>query len=391
VQKLIIFFTILFSIIVCQFKSNLVGDGFTKPIFVQGFPNDLDKMMVIEQNGILKILNLENGKSEVFMDITDRVHIPKLPGDERGLLGFTFSPDYEKSHSFYVNYVNKENETIISRFSTNEKGYGINNSEEIILQFLQPYSNHNGGMLAFNSKDGCLYISVGDGGDAGDPQKNGQNIETLFGTILRIDVSGKSKYTIPVTNPFARHSKAKREIWAYGLRNPWRFSFDRLNGDLYIADVGQNTWEEINYQSFESNGGENYGWNNFEGNHQFEKNEELKNTVFPIFEYSNDANYMKVLFGWDEDGVDGCSVTGGYVYRGKLIPEIYGHYFFSDYCSGNIWGFKVENDKAIEFKDHTKNLNIGDDESVYISSFGEDANGELYIIDYNGSIYKLVK
>lgn len=329
-QKLVLLFTFLSSIIVCQFKSVLVGDGFTKPIFVQGFPNDLDKMMVVEQNGILKILNLKNGKSEVFMDITDRVHIPKLPGDERGL-------------------------------------------------------------LAFNSNDGYLYIAVGDGGDAGDPQKNGQNIETLFGTILRIDVSEKTTYTIPVSNPFVRHSKAKREIWAYGLRNPWRFSFDRLNGDLYIADVGQNTWEEINYQPFESNGGENYGWNNYEGNHQFENFEKIEHTVFPVFEYSNDANYMKVLVGWDEDGVDGCSVTGGYVYRGKLIPEIYGHYFFSDYCSGNIWSFKVENSEITKFKDHTVDLNIGGDESVYISSFGEDANGELYIIDYNGSIYKLVK
>ena len=245
-------------------------------------------------------------------------------------------------------------------------------------------------MLAFGPNDNYLYIAVGDGGDAGDPLNHAQNIETLFGAILRIDISNDN-YSIPTTNPFARHGKAKREIWAYGLRNPWRFSFDRKNGDLYIADVGQSTWEEVNFQSFKSKGGENYGWNHYEGNQQFKNNKAIKNVVMPVFEYSNDMNYVKVLVGWDDNGLDGCSITGGYVYRGQDIPEIYGRYFFSDYCSGNIWSFEIKNGKAIDIIDHTKELNIGGDDSVYISSFGEDKNGELFIIDYNGTIYKLVK
>lgn len=385
----ILIINIIISCLFGNFKAIEIASGFKKPIFIQGFPDDVNKMVVVEQDGIIKILNLIDGSHNIFLDISDRVHKPIMPGDERGLLGFTFSPNYKKSKIFYVNYVNKKNKTVISRFTLDNIN-DINKSEEIVLTFKQPYSNHNGGMLAFGPNDGYLYIAVGDGGDAGDPMNNGQNIETIFGSILRIDVSGV-KYSIPITNPFSRHSKAKREIWVYGLRNPWRFSFDKLNGDLYIGDVGQSTWEEINYQSFNSKGGENYGWNNFEGSHQFQENINIKNTIFPIFEYSNDANYMKVLIGWDEDGVDGCSVTGGYVYRGNDIPEIYGRYFFSDYCSGRIWSFIVENGKSTNFIDHTQELNIGGNNSVYISSFGEDLNGELYIIDYNGSIYKLVK
>jgi len=388
-MKKFIYLIIILNLLLGNFNAIKIAEGFTKPTFIQGFPANIDEIMVIEQNGILKKLNINSGISEIFLDIRDRVHQPKMPGDERGLLGFTFSPDFEISKSFYVNYVNKTDETVISRFNSHNKSE-LKNSEEIILTFEQPYSNHNGGMLAFGPNDGYLYIAVGDGGDAGDPHKNAQNIETFFGSILRIDVSN-TNYNIPVTNPFSRHSKSKREIWAFGLRNPWRFSFDRFNGDLYIGDVGQSTWEEIDYQPYSSKGGENYGWNNYEGNHQFKENKVKENTIFPIFEYSNDANYMKVLIGWDEDGVDGCSVTGGYVYRGKEIPEIYGRYFFSDYCSGRIWSFIVESGKATNFKDHTNELNIGGENSVYISSFGEDVKGELYILDYNGSIYKLVK
>ena len=376
------------SLLFSGFKAIPVAENLKKPIFIQGIPNSQNEMIVVEQDGILKKINIKTGKNEIFLNIIDRVHIPRMPGDERGLLGFSFCPNYSNTNLFYVNYVNKENETVISRFSSLNKD--IKSTEKILLKFKQPYSNHNGGMLAFGPKDKYLYIAVGDGGDAGDPLKHAQNIETIFGNILRIDVSGDD-YSIPVTNPFARHGKAKREIWAYGLRNPWRFSFDRLTGDLYIADVGQSTWEEVNFQSYESKGGENYGWNHFEGSHQFEDFDPLDNTVMPVFEYSNDMNYMKVLIGWEDEGLDGCSITGGYVYRGKEIPEIYGRYFFSDYCSGNIWSFKMEKGKATDIKDHTSELNLGGDESVYISSFGEDSNGELYIINYNGTIYKLVK
>ncbi|MAJ44042.1 MAG: glucose dehydrogenase [Candidatus Marinimicrobia bacterium] len=382
-----IFYSILIlsKILYGDFTVIPVAENLDKPVFVQGFPDNTDEIIVIEQAGKLKKINTSTGSEELFLDITDRVHNPVIPGDERGLLGFTFSLDYKKSKSFFVNYVNKNNESVISRFSLDNF-----KNENIILKFQQPFPNHNGGMLAFGPNDGYLYISVGDGGDSGDPLNHAQNINTIYGTILRIEVLG-NKYSIPKTNPFVGNDRAKKEIWAFGLRNPWRFSFDKLNGDLYIADVGQSKWEEVNFQSFKSRGGENYGWNYYEGNHKYKNNKIIENIIMPVFEYSNDMNYMKVLFGWDEEGLDGCSITGGYVYRGKSIPEIYGKYFFSDYCSGNIWSLKIENGIAIDVQNHTRELSLGQNESVYISSFGEDKNGEIYIVDYNGTIFKIIK
>tara|TARA_B100001029_G_C15052955_1_gene452142 strand:- start:28 stop:1191 length:1164 start_codon:yes stop_codon:yes gene_type:complete len=387
-MKTIYILFIILAFLFPNFKAITIAENFNKPIFVQGFPNNLDEILVVEQNGILKKVNVKSKIQSVILDITDRVYIPRLPGDERGLLGFTFSPDFKNSKSFFVNYVNKDNETVISKFSIKSKD--IKKTEIIYLKFKQPFPNHNGGMLAFGPNDNYLYIAIGDGGSSGDPSNHAQNIETIFGTILRIDPNNNN-YRIPDGNPFVRHRTAKREIWSYGLRNPWRFSFDRLTGDLYIADVGQHKWEEVNFQSYQSQGGENYGWNYFEGSHYFDSNKSSINLVMPVFEYSNDMNYMKVIVGWDEEGLDGCSITGGYVYRGKSIPGIYGRYFFSDYCSGNIWSFEINNSKAEDFQNHTQDLNLGGNENVYISSFGEDINGELYIVDYNGTIYKLVK
>jgi glucose/arabinose dehydrogenase len=239
--------------------------------------------------------------------------------------------------------------------------------------------------------DGYLYISVGDGGKWGDPYNNAQNLETVFGSILRIDVDNGEPYAIPEDNPFLKHENAKKEIWQYGLRNVWRFSFDRETGDIYLGDVGQDMWEEIDFVSAEDAGGQNFGWRVMEGNHCYNPKENCDSTgLMPILEYPNDANYMKVLTGMDEPNVDGCSVTGGYVYRGSTIDKLQGTYFFADYCSGNIWTFKEKNGKATEFQNRTEEINLGGGGFTnYISSFGEDNNGELYIVDYNGIIFKL--
>tara|TARA_B100000945_G_scaffold321272_1_gene334931 strand:- start:310 stop:1239 length:930 start_codon:yes stop_codon:yes gene_type:complete len=303
------------------------------------------------------------------------------------LLGFAIPINFEFSNLVYINYINKNDETTISRYNFKSK------EEEILIQFKQPYSNHNGGMMAFGP-EGYLYIGVGDGGNSGDPNNYAQNINNYFGSLLRIDISVDKGYIIPKSNPFINKNNAKPEIWSYGLRNPWRFSFDRLTGDLYIGDVGQNSWEEINFQNATSSGGENYGWNYYEGLEKFNNNEpnnKPNKTTKPIYTYSNDANVYKVILGINEIDVSGCSITGGYVYRGSKIPSLYGHYIFSDYCTGKIWSFKYESNQLNSFLDLTDMINIENGEkTIYVSSLGEDADGELYFVDYNGNIFKMI-
>jgi glucose/arabinose dehydrogenase len=242
------------------------------------------------------------------------------------------------------------------------------NSEVILLQVEQPYANHNGGGLTFGP-DGYLYIGLGDGGSGGDPQGNAQNYLTLLGKMLRIDVDNGTPYAIPQDNPYIALSSRLGQIWATGLRNPWRFSFDRLTGDLYIGDVGQNQWEEINFLPAGAPGGANFGWDYFEGFHSYEGAPAADlELVSPIIEYRHSGG--------------SCSVTGGYVYRGQALPEWFGVYLFGDYCSGIVWG-------AIQNSDGSWQTEMLFNLPYSISSFGEDEDGELYLVDFNGSIYRL--
>ena len=381
-NKFIILFFLISSLFALDLDYIELEANFKKPLYLTSHVNNSDILYVIEQRGIIWELNDGIKIETPFLDIRDKVHTPVFPGDERGLLGFAMSPNYETDNLIYVNYINNNDSTVISRFNKNK--------EEVLLSFQQPFSNHNGGMMSFGP-DGYLYISVGDGGDAGDPYNNSQNLENFFGTILRIDVSTSKGYKIPNSNPFVGINDAKEEIWSYGIRNAWRFSFDKLTGDMYIGDVGQNSWEEINFQSYLSKGGENYGWNHYEGDSLYINKKEISNVVMPIYVYPNNANIIKVLLGWKEDGARGCSVTGGYVYRGDLIPELKGRYLFGDYCTGRIWSFKYDNKNIVDFKDLTEAININDgNKTIYISSFGQDLNGELYVINYSGTIYKLI-
>ena len=325
-----------------------------------------------------------------FLDITDRVVPPGRPGDERGLLGFAFHPDYDKNKRFYVNYINNDGYTIVSEFSAQSNLIANSLSERVVFDLKQPYGNHNGGHMQFGPDD-YLYISIGDGGKRGDPLNAGQDLNTLFGKIIRIDVN-KVPYGIPKSNPYYDQKNKRGEIWAWGLRNVWRFSFDRKIGDIYYGDVGQNKWEEINYEPYDSKGGVNYGWRIMEASKCYspEKNCDQKGLTLPIHEYPNDANYMVILGGGSQTNSDGCSVTGGYVYRGEKIKALNGYYIFGDYCSGNIWTFKVVNKKATELTNRTEEINLANGEfTTYISSFGEDTDGELYIVEYNGGIYKI--
>jgi len=371
-------------------SSTLIADGFKKPLFITSHPENSNFLYVVEQAG--KIIIINNGKKldEPFLDITDRVVRPGRPGDERGLLGFAFHPDYAKNKKFYVNYINDDGFTIVSEFSAQSNLKANSLSERTVFNLKQPYGNHNGGHMQFGP-DNYLYISIGDGGKRGDPLNAGQDLNTLFGKIIRIDIN-KVPYGIPKSNPYYGQKNKRGEIWAWGFRNVWRFSFDRKIGDIYYGDVGQNKWEEINYEPYNSKGGNNYGWRIMEASKCYnpEKNCDEKGLTLPIHEYPNDANYMVVLGGGSQTNSDGCSVTGGYVYRGSKIKGLNGYYIFGDYCSGNIWTFKVINDKATSLTNRTKEINLGNGEfTTYISSFGEDADGELYIVEYNGGIYKI--
>ncbi len=268
-----------------------------------------------------------------FLDISDRV---ESGSSERGLLSVAFHPDYAENGRFFVNYTNKDGDTVISRFQvTADPNVADAATETILLTIPQPFPNHNGGQLQFGP-DGYLYVGMGDGGAAADPQGNGQNEGTLLGAMLRLDVDGVSaeaNYAVPADNPFI-NSEGRNEIWATGVRNPWRFSFDRLTGDLFIADVGQNIWEEVNFQPANSSGGENYGWDIMEGMHCFSDDAcDSSGTVLPIYDYQH------------ENGR--CSITGGYVYRGQQFPALTGNYFFGDYCTGEIWALAPGDNRAL--------------------------------------------
>jgi len=392
-MKYIQIYVILISFLFSSISVEKIASNFDKPIYVTVIPSNNNEILIVEQKGIIKLFKNNKTSKTPFLDITDRVHRPLFPGDERGLLGFAFDPAFVDNGYFYVNYINKDDYTIVSRFTCNNK-LADDRSEKILLKLKQPYSNHNGGCIGFGH-DGYLYISVGDGGSTGDPEKRAQDLSNLFGSILRIDVKTDENYLIPSDNPFVDMKDYKKEIWSYGLRNVWRFSFDSLTGSLIMGDVGQHLWEEINFEQLNSKGGKNYGWNIFEGNHCYPEDAECVDLGYdaPIFEYPNNANYARTLLGFKQKSpdMDGCSITGGYIYRGQKIKSLYGRYIFGDYCTGKIWSLAIdENGKASDIKNHTKEIldSMGTKE-FYLSSFGVDNNDEIFIIDYNGTIYKL--
>lgn len=346
----------------------LVASGLSSPVFLTAPPGDAERLFVVERGGRVVIIRDGTVLATPFLDIQGLV----TSGGERGLLSMAFHPDYAQTGEFFVDYTDVNGDTRVARYrvSTNPD-VGDPGSGEVILTVAQPYSNHNGGQLAFGP-DGMLYIGLGDGGSGGDPLGNGQNLGTLLGSILRIDVDGGAPYAIPGDNPFVSDADARDEIWAYGLRNPWRFSFDRQAGDLYIGDVGQGAWEEVDVQPAGSGGGENYGWNVMEGAHCYNASScDQTGLVLPVLEYSHG---------------EGCSITGGYVYRGANLPTLSGHYLYADYCSGFIRSFRYVGGDAVDRRDWSSVLAPG----TGISSFGQDAVGELYVMTLSGNVYRIV-
>lgn len=344
--------------------------SFNKPLVYINAADNSNRAFVVEQTG--KILVFQNDpqvkSSKIFLNLTNLVD---SGSSEKGLLGLAFHPDYKNNGFFYVNYTDRTN-TVIVRYKVNPKNpdKGLANSKTVMLTFPQPYANHNGGSLVFGP-DGYLYIGTGDGGSAGDPNKNGQNLSSILGKMLRIDVNtpGNGKlYSIPSDNPFYGNNKGyKEEIYAYGLRNPWKYSFDQVRGWLWVADVGQDKVEEIDIVKK----GENYGWNLMEGSLGYPSGVKTNKTglIKPIWEYQHDL---------------GKSITGGYAYYGSKTPMLNGAYVYGDFASGRIWELRVDTGMKASNK-------IILDTKLNISSFGLDQENELYIVDYNGKIYKLTE
>jgi glucose/arabinose dehydrogenase len=339
-----------------------VASGFQLPTDIQ-FPDDgSGRMFVLEQPGRIRIVKGGQVLDPPFLDINEKVG---SAGSEQGLLGLAFHPDYKNNPYFYVNYTDTQGNTVIARYQANGDEADPN-SEKILIHQDQPFPNHNGGVLVFGP-DGYLYAGLGDGGSQGDPFGNGQNTSVLLGKILRIDVDHGNPYAIPAGNPFGN------EIWEYGLRNPWRISFDKANGDLYIADVGQNTWEEVDYVS-KGQGGLNFGWNYREASHPYQGTvpPNLQLTE-PVAEYSHVSSR--------------CSITGGYVYRGSM-PEWQGIYLYADYCSGETWGMLRTADPSSQTGWVSQILySTGGN----ITTFGQDPGGEIYYADREGTVYELQK
>lgn len=351
----------------------LVAQGFDRPVFVTAAPDSSGRLFVVEQTGRIKIIKNGQVLSTPFLTESNAV----MSGSERGLLGLAFHPDFATNRRLFIDYTNKDGTSVVREYRASVSNPNVvdRSATRTILTQAQPYANHNGGMLAFSAA-GYLYIGLGDGGSAGDPGNRAQSLNTWLGKILRIDINGSTStkhYRIPSGNPFVGKAGLD-EIWEYGLRNPWRFSVDRRTGNLWIGDVGQDSYEEIDRAVNSGSGpgkGVNWGWRVMEGSHCYNPPTGCNTSgkAYPLLDYGHASGR--------------CSVTGGYVYRGSAIPALVGGYVFGDFCSGEIWAV---DSGASRPASKTLLLSTG----FPISSFGVDNAGELYVVDYDGAIYRIV-
>jgi len=340
-----------------------------RPVAITNAGDGSGRLFITLRAGFVVILGPQGLNSTPFLDISALT----TTDSERGLLSIAFHRSYRTNGFFYIDYTNLNGDTVIARYHVSANpDVADPGSAAVLLTIPQPFANHNGGQLQFGP-DGKLYIGMGDGGSGGDPLNNGQNLGTLLGKILRIDVDGAFPYSVPTDNPFLSTPGAKPEIWAYGLRNPWRFSFDRQTGDLFIGDVGQDSFEEVDFQPATSSGGENYGWRLMEATHCFNPATNCNDgsLTLPVIEYSHAAG--------------DCSISGGYRYRGAASPDLSGIYFYADFCTGKIWG-------ATETSPGVFSSELIVDTGLSITAFGEDEEGELYVAHFaspNGAVYEL--
>ncbi|MBI5567541.1 MAG: PQQ-dependent sugar dehydrogenase [Chloroflexi bacterium] len=357
----------------------LISSGLSDPVHVTHAGDNSGRLFVIEQAGQVRVIKNGGLLATPYLNITSQVSCCF----EQGLLSIAFDPDFQTTRAFYLNYTNLAGNTVIERYTVADAAADVANvvNSQVVLTIDQPEGNHNGGQLQFGPNDDYLYIGMGDGGGGGDqhgPIGNAQNPAELLGKMLRLNVRGVTTYTIPPTNPFTQTAGYRPEIWALGLRNPWRFAFDRLNGDLFIGDVGQNCWEEIDYQPGNSAGGQNYGWRQMEGLRPFNLNNFDDCNQPPI----TPAGLTLPVAVYDRSL--GTAVSGGYVYRGPQYPQLQGVYFYADYSYGNIWSLEQTGPGV-----WANDLKL--DAGFNVSSFGEDQSGELYVTGRNtGSVYRLI-
>ncbi len=347
--------------------ARLVASGLRSSLDLQSAPGDRERLYVVEQGGRIRVIRAGQLQPAAFVDLSDRVS----SGGERGLLGLAFHPQFAANRRLFVNYTDARGDTRVAELRADSPDAADAGSERVLLAVAQPYANHNGGGLAFDNA-GKLLVALGDGGSGGDPLGNGQRLDTLLGKILRLDVDAGAPYAIPDDNPFRGRAGARPEIWAYGLRNPFRIAVDRPTGDLYIGDVGQNRVEEIDVGLAARRGGENYGWNVTEGTQCFSPASgcDRSGQTPPVHEYGHS---------------EGCSVTGGVVYRGCRLPDLAGTYFFGDFCTGLVRSFRLEGGQATGLRDWTAGLRGIDSPTA----FGLDAAGEVYVVDYDGEVWRL--
>jgi hypothetical protein len=345
-----------------------VASGLGFPLYLTSPAGDA-RLFIVEKGGAIRIVKDGTLLPTPFLTLAGRVST----GSEQGLLGLAFDPAYATSGRFVVHYTDVAGNTTVSLFRVSASDPDqADPAETVLLTAEQPFANHNGGQILFGP-DGMLYIGLGDGGSGGDPGGRGQSVTDLLGGILRVDVGSGTGYTVPPDNPFVGRTDARPEIWSYGLRNPWRFTFDPLTGDLYIADVGQNAWEEVDVvtQAAGAGRGSNFGWNVTEGNHCYAAAGcDQTGLTPPVLEYSHD---------------EGCSISGGFVYRGAAIPALQGHYFYADYCRGWVRSFRFQDGQALESQQWTALAPGGS-----VPSFGQDSAGELYILTAEGGVFRIV-
>ena len=347
-----------------------VASGLGFPVYLTAPPGDNARLFIAEKGGAIRIVKNGTLLPTPFLDLAGRVST----GSEQGLLGLAFDPAYAGTGRVVVHYTDLAGNTVVSVFhvSTGDPDQADPSSEVILLTVEQPFANHNGGQILFGP-DGMLYVGLGDGGGSGDPAGRGQSLTDLLGDILRVDVASGTGYTVPPDNPFAGRTDALPELWSVGLRNPWRFSFDAATGDLYIADVGQSAWEEVDVVTTAQGAGRgaNFGWNQMEGRHCYAgAGCDPNQFTLPILEYSH---------------AEGCSITGGVVYRGAAIPALQGHYFYADYCGGWVRSFRLQDGQPVE-EQQWPTLAPGG----AVPSFGQDAAGELYVLSAEGRVFRIV-
>ena len=358
---------------ITQFRLEQIATGLPRALHVTNAGDGADRLFLVQQNGVIRVMDAERAVLEQpFLDVSGVISADALGNGytERGLLGLAFHPNYAENGTFFINYTEaNSHDSIVARYQVSVDAPNIADATSAVevLRVSQPFGNHNGGHIAFGP-DGFLYISLGDGGSQGDPMNNGQQTVTLLGSILRIDVDSGEPYAIPADNPFADGVNGAPEVWAYGLRNVWRFSFDPLTGDMYMGDVGQNRWEEVNFQPA-GVGGVNYGWNVFEASTPYSGAVAPANATLPVVEYQHVSGH--------------CSVTAGHLYRGEAVPTLQRAFVYGDFCSGQLW--TVYRDGSGNWVD-TPLI----DTNYTISSFGIDEAGEMYLVDYNGTIYQFV-